>query len=193
LRGRDWKQFRKHYEPEYDPNREYAPPARGGRRSGDDKPDQIDLVDRWREQNPDIRFGAGSWREYRDGYWPEIPEATVEKSILAIIKEARAEGIKPSANLLTSLTALARVEVRVSEDVWDSPERGIIVCQNGTLEINGRKLREHRPEDYALYAVAFPYEPEAKAEAWELTFAGRLGKSWEFLQEYAGYSLTTRT
>jgi P4 family phage/plasmid primase-like protien len=191
--GRDWKQFRRHYEPGYDPNREYAPAARGGRRSGDDKPDQIDLVDRWRERNPDIRFGAGSWREYRDGYWPEIPEATVEKSILAIIKEARAEGIKPSANLLTSLTALARVEVRVPEDVWDSPERGIIVCQNGTLEINGRKLREHRPEDYALYAVAFPYDPEAKAEAWELTFAGRLGKSWEFLQEYAGYSLTTRT
>jgi P4 family phage/plasmid primase-like protien len=160
---------------------------------GGAKPDQIDLVDRWRERNPDIRFGAGSWRRYQNGYWPKISEVEVERGLLDIIKEARSEGVKPSANLLNSVTALARVEVRVPEHVWDNPERGIIVCQNGTLEINGRRLREHRPEDYSLYAVAFAYDPVAKAEFWEEAFAPRLGKSWEFLQEYAGYALTTRT
>src|SRR5215208_3665089 len=86
-----------------------------------------------------------------------------------------------------------RVEVHIPSYMWADSERGIIVCQNGTLEIEGRNFREHRRDDYALFSAAFDYDPDAKAEIWEEAFKERLGDSWTFLQDYAGYSLTTRT
>lgn len=74
-----------------------------------------------------------------------------------IIKEAIPEGITPSSNLLSSVVNLLRVEVQIPPHMWADPDRGIIVCQNGTLELEGRKFREHRREDYALFSVAFDY------------------------------------
>jgi putative DNA primase/helicase len=66
-------------------------------------------------------------------------------------------------------------------------------CIRKKVQKEGRKFREHRREDYALFSVAFDFDPDARAEIWEAAFKGRLGGSWAFLQEYAGYSLTSRT
>jgi putative DNA primase/helicase len=160
---------------------------------GEGKPNQIDLVNRYIAREPDVAYGVGSWRRYGQGVWAEIDVVEVEKGVLGVLKEAIPEGIQPSKVLLSSVVTLVRVEVQVPPHRWADPERGIIVCQNGTLEIEGRNFREHRREDYALYSVAFDYDPDAKARIWEEAFKKRLGDSWDFLQEYAGYSLTTRT
>jgi putative DNA primase/helicase len=160
---------------------------------GEGKPNQIDLVNRYIAREPDVAYGVGSWRRYGRGVWSEIDVVEVEKGVLEVLKEAIPEGIQPSKVLLSSVVTLVRVEVQVPPHRWADPERGIIVCQNGTLEIEGRNFREHRREDYALFSVAFDYDPDAKAKIWEEAFKERLGDSWDFLQEYAGYSLTTRT
>jgi putative DNA primase/helicase len=160
---------------------------------GEGKPNQIDLVHRYIAREPDVAYGVGSWRRYGQGVWAEIDVVEVEKGVLGVLKEAIPEGITPSSVLLSSVVNLLRVEVHIPSYMWADSERGIIVCQNGTLEIEGRHFREHRREDYALYSVAFDYDPDAKAVIWEEAFKERLGDSWNFLQEYAGYSLTTRT
>jgi P4 family phage/plasmid primase-like protien len=160
---------------------------------GEGKPNQIDLVNRYIAREPDIAYGVGSWRRYSQGVWSEIDVVEVEKGVLEVLKEAIPEGITPSSVLLSSVVTLLRVEVHIPSYMWADSERGIIVCQNGTLEIEGRNFREHRREDYALYSVAFDYNPDAKAPIWEAAFKERLGDSWNFLQEYAGYSLTTST
>jgi putative DNA primase/helicase len=160
---------------------------------GEGKPNQIDLVHRYIAREPDVAYGVGSWRRYGQGVWAEIDVVDVEKGVLGVLKEAIPEGITPSSVLLSSVVNLLRVEVHIPSYMWADSERGIIVCQNGTLEIEGRNFREHRREDYALYSVAFDYDPDAKAVIWEEAFKERLGDSWNFLQEYAGYSLTTRT
>src|SRR5215217_3148536 len=160
---------------------------------GEGKPNQIDLVNRYIAREPDVAYGVGSWRRYGQGVWAEIDVVEVEKGVLGVLKEAIPEGITPSSVLLSSVVNLLRVEVHIPSYMWADSERGIVVCQNGTLEIEGRNFREHRRDDYALFSVAFDYDPDAKAETWEAAFKERLGDSWTFLQEYAGYSLTTRT
>ena len=160
---------------------------------GEGKPNQIDLANRYIAREPDVAYGVGSWRRYGQGVWAEIDVVEVEKGVLGVLKEAIPEGITPSSVLLSSVVNLLRVEVHIPSYMWADSERGIIVCQNGTLEIGGRNFREHRRDDYALFSVAFDYDPDAKAEIWEAAFKERLGDSWTFLQEYAGYSLTTRT
>jgi putative DNA primase/helicase len=71
----------------------------------------------------------------------------------------------------------------------------LIVLGNGTLEaFNGRKFREHRPEDYASTALPFDYNPEADAEIYEAVLLQQLGEETAaLLQEFAGYCLTRET
>jgi len=68
------------------------------------------------------------------------------------------------------------------------------VCQNGTLDLNTFELRDHRPEDYAMGGLPFEYYPDATAETWNQYIGGHVGvEKWAFLQEFAGYCLTTDT
>ena len=191
--GRRWEEFREELDPEAYRRVTFTVGGKKSSSKGEGKPNQIDLVNRYIAREPDVAYGVGSWRRYGRGVWSEIDVVEVEKGVLEVLKEAIPEGITPSSVLLSSVVNLLRVEVHIPSYMWADPETGIIVCQNGTLEIEGRNFREHRREDYALYSVAFDYDPDAKAEVWEEAFKKRLGRSWTFLQEYAGYSLTTRT
>jgi putative DNA primase/helicase len=93
--------------------------------------------------------------------------------------------------LLASVAKLARVLVAVPDDEWDA-DPDVLVCQNGTLHVPTRELREHRPEDHATSGVPYGYDPEATAPTWG-SFLGDFvdAETAHFLQEFAGYCLTT--
>jgi putative DNA primase/helicase len=67
------------------------------------------------------------------------------------------------------------------------------VCANGTLHIPTGELRDHDHEHYATSAVPYAFDPDAKAPAWRFLLAGTVPEAANFLQEFAGYSLTTDT
>jgi len=153
-------------------------------------PTHDELRDRWRERCPDVVYGLDEWKRYANGIYVAKDEFEVRQEISEIVEEAKREGIRPTASLLSSVTELARVKVAVASGKWDSdPE--VLVCGNGTLHIPTRALRAHDQRDYVTSALPYDYNPDADAEVWRAFIETTLPDAWEFVQEYAGYSLTT--
>jgi P4 family phage/plasmid primase-like protien len=160
----------------------------------DGKPQQLDdleLASRWLHKAKDVRFSAHGWMRYKDGQWHKVEDGLVSQAITRYL--GRMPNTSVTANRVTSVLRLAENESYVRTDRWDA-NQDIIVCRNGTLDLRTFELREHRPEDYAMGGLPFDYDPTAKAEAWNEFIGGHLGPEiWGFLQEFAGYSLTTDT
>ncbi len=161
-----------------------------------DKPGHDDLRDRWLDKQPLTAFGLGDWQRYNAGIWQPVSDLEIKASVTKVIEAAKFEGIKVTSSVVSSVTELIKFEIARPDSIWDSESR-YLVCGNGTLHIPTRALAGHRPEIYATSGVSYDYNPAAKAPAFE-HFLGNLAKSTvgdvvSFLQEFAGYALTTDT
>jgi P4 family phage/plasmid primase-like protien len=156
--------------------------------NGGSPADDSDLARLWLYKRKGVRYSPHGWLRYENGWWRIVDEGLVTQDMLKLMD--RTPG-KVSANRLKSVSTLARYHSYVKGEAWDA-NKDIIVCTNGTLDLNTFQLRDHRPEDRALGGLPFDYDPEAKAEAWNEFIGARLQPGeWEFLQEFVGYSLTT--
>ena len=155
-------------------------------------PTHDELRDRWIDHNPHHAHGLGEWRRYEGGIWPVVSETSVKAQISDVIDTAKPEGIKPTASILASVTELTRVKVYVPDERWDA-DSDILVCKNGALRISTRELVKHRPEHYATSMVPYDYGPEAVPVMWRYFLKHTVPVAAAFLQEFAGYALTTDT
>ncbi len=153
-------------------------------------PTHDELRDRFIEQNPDYAYGLGEWRRYEDGIWPMVPELTIKGSLCGVIEAAKPEGVKPTNSLLSSVTELTRVKGAVPDEAWDA-DADVLVCKNGALRISTRELGPHRREHYATSAVPYAYDPTAIPVVWQYFLKNVVPAAAGFLQEFAGYALTT--
>jgi len=153
-------------------------------------PTHDELRDRWIEGNPHHAHGLGEWRQYEDGVWPAVSETSVKGKISATIEAAKPEGVKPTASILASVTELTRIRVFLPDERWDA-DPDILVCKNGALRISTGELVEHRPGHYATSAVPYQYDPNARAVIWDYFLRNTMPVAADFLQEFAGYALTT--
>ena len=166
-------------------------PGSSEAKSGVGKPTHDELAQRFLGEHPGYGFGQAEWKRYESGVWRPVPDAVVERQIYDVLVAAKAEKIQPTANLLASVTKLARVVVAVPDEEWDA-DPDALVCQNGTLHVPSGTLREHRPDDHATSGVPYDYDPEAVAPVWG-RFLGDFvdAETAHFLQEFSGYTLTT--
>jgi putative DNA primase/helicase len=165
-----------------------------GRGTGeeDEAPTHDELRDRWLEANPDYAYGLEEWRRYDSGIWPGVKTPVVRKSMVRVLEGAKEEGIRPSVFVLNSVHALAQVETYVPDERWDA-DPNIIVAENGAINIKTGSLGPHSSEHYATIRVPYAFDPDAEATNWR-KFIGDLDKDVaSFLQEFAGYCLTTDT
>jgi putative DNA primase/helicase len=153
-------------------------------------PTHDELRDRWIDSNPNHAYGLSEWRHYEEGIWPMISETSVKAEISEVLEEAKPEGIKPTANVLASVTELTRVKVFVPDARWDA-DPDMLVCKNGALRISTGELEKHRPEHYATSAVPYEYRSRRKTLAWDYFIRNTVPVAAAFLQEFAGYALTT--
>jgi P4 family phage/plasmid primase-like protien len=153
-------------------------------------PTHDELRDRWIDHNPQHAHGLGEWRRYEDGIWPTVSETSVKAEISSVIETAKPEGIKPTASILASVTELTRIKVFVPDERWDA-DSDILVCENGALRISTGELIEHKPGHYATSAVPYKYDPDARPVIWEYFLRNTVPAAASFLQEFAGYALTT--
>lgn len=151
-----------------------------------------ELLYRWMDRYPDRAYSRGDWWEYEAGWWRQLESTAVESQIMDVLLGSRDEGVKVTGHLIGSVLRLAKASTYVAADAWDA-DANVLVCANGTLEIDSRTLREHRPEDHATGALPYEYDPEARAEMFLQVLREAVPDSLEFLQEFAGYSLTTET
>jgi putative DNA primase/helicase len=153
-------------------------------------PTHDELRDRWIDGNPYHAHGLGVWRRYEAGTWPAVSETSIKGDISFIIEAAKPEGIKPTASILASVTELTRIKIFVPDERWDA-DPDILVCKNGVLRISTGELAEHRPRHYATTAVPYKYDPEARPMIWNYFLQNTVPVAADFLQEFAGYALTT--
>jgi putative DNA primase/helicase len=153
-------------------------------------PTHDELRDRWIEDNPHYAYGLGEWRHYEDGIWPTVSETSVKAKISNVIETAKPEGIKPTASILASVTELSRVKVFVPDERWNT-DSDILVCKNGALHISIGELAKHHPGHYATSALPYKYDPDARPAIWDYFLQNTVSVAANFLQEFAGYALTT--
>lgn len=151
-----------------------------------------ELRDRWLELYPDRAFSRGDWWEYGAGFWQPIDPVAIEAQIMDVLERGRDEGVKVTGNLIGSVLRLAKAATFVDMASWDA-DTDLLVCANGTLEIGERRLREHRPGDHATGALPYEYDPDAAAPVFLEVLHEAVPESVAFLQEFAGYCLTTDT
>ncbi len=163
-------------------------PARSKKRV----PTDDELAARWLGEHPDTAWGMGEFRRYAGGIWPAVSGDVIRNEVRAILAAAKDEGVRPTAGLLASVLELARVEIAQPAAAWDA-DPDILVCANGALHIPTRTLLPHSPEHRATSALAFAYDPAARAEAWQHVLDTCCADAQGFLQEFAGYSLTVDT
>lgn len=156
------------------------------------KPTDDELGDRWFATAPLTAYGLGEWHRYQGGAWLSIEDETIEAEIKEILLKSKPEGIRPSRNLLASVTELARVEAFRKDAVWDA-NPDLVFCKNGVLNIWTMVLSPHRPEHYATGILPFDYDPQADAPTWRYFLDSTVPDAADFLQDFAGECLTTDT
>lgn len=155
-------------------------------------PTDDELAQEWLQQYPDTAYGLGEFHRYQNGFWPMVPLTQVKTELLSILENAKSKGINPTAWKLRSVTELAQIKSGVSDDLWDA-NPDVLVCANGTLEIPTRTIRGFSKTDYCTSRVNFNYDPKSAAPTWERYLNQTLPGTKDFLQEFAGYCLTTET
>ncbi len=168
-------------------------PSDSGNRDNQIKPTtptHDELRDRYVDEDENCSYGLGEWRRYKEGIWPAVPEMTIKRGICEAIEAAKPEGVKPTNSLLSSVTELTRVKVAVPDEAWNA-DPDVLVCKNGALRISTRELEPHRREHYATSAVPYDYDPGAVPVVWNYFLNHTVPAAAAFLQEFAGYALTT--
>jgi putative DNA primase/helicase len=156
-------------------------------------PTDDELADEWMQKYPETLYGLAEWRRYNGkGVWAPILEKRIEDEILDICKDAKGSGFKPTYFKIKSVMELSRMQVDTPQERWNS-NPGLLVCKNGTLEMDGRILRSHQKDDYITTGVPYDYDSKADQSFWAQFLDTTIPEAAPFLQEFAGYSLTTDT
>ncbi len=156
------------------------------------QPSDSELARRWLAEHPFCLYGLAAVRQYRDGHWPPMPEEYFKQSILDILERAEGEGVRPTNFKLSSVRGLILSRIGRPPETWDA-NPNLVVCKNGTFDLESLTLREHSPEDYVTTAIDCAYNPNATAPTFLRVLNEVVPEAAGFVQEFCGYALTTDT
>jgi putative DNA primase/helicase len=152
-------------------------------------PDDAELADRWIMYNRQTAWGIGDWRRYADGVWLPVDRDTIKRDITKSLERAQHEGVRVTNGLINSVMEIARTKVAIANDRWDA-DPDYLPCKNGVLHIPTKSLLPHTPDIYATSQLDYDYDPAATCPAF-IQALQRIPDVIDFLQEFAGYALTT--
>lgn len=153
-------------------------------------PDDLQLADRWLVHNKQsTAWGIGEWRRYANGVWPTVDRDLIKRDITSTLEKAQSEGVRVSNGLINSVMEIARTKISQATEYWDA-DPNYIPCLNGVLHIPTKNLLPHTPDIYATSQLDYDYDPAATCPSF-LHALERIPEATPFLQEFAGYALTT--
>jgi P4 family phage/plasmid primase-like protien len=167
-----------------------AAPAGQGNKSR--IPTDDELAERWLGEHPGTRYGIGEFRRYGTGLWPTLTQEQVDAELYGVLQHAKGEGIRPTSGRMDSVRVMARALTAKHVSEWDA-DPDLLVCGNGTLHIPTMELKAHDAEHYQTSGVAFDYDATATAPTFEMVLRQTVPDAAAFIQEFAGYALTTDT
>lgn len=138
-------------------------------------------------------FSSGQWFRFNGKLWEVIPEYLIKQEAQAIIDNDKKLAITASAQTLNSITDLVRVQCSKPDGLMDG-NPNLICLGDCTLEIDTRQRKAHEWKHYLTSAFPFDYDPQARSDVWEMYLDEIIPPDClSFLQEFAGYALTTDT
>lgn len=155
-------------------------------------PTDDELAQRWLDEHPGTRYGLGEFRRYISGIWPALTAELVDAELSDVLQRAKVEGVRPTSGRVESVKYMARALTGKHTSEWDA-DPDLLVCANGTLHIPTMMLRDHCAEYYQTSGVAFDYDEDATAPTFQMVLNQTVPEAASFVQEFAGYSLTTDT
>jgi putative DNA primase/helicase len=138
-------------------------------------------------------FTSGQWFRFNGHLWQSIPEYQIKQEAQAIIDNDKKLDIQATSQTVNSITELVRTACSKPDGIMDK-EDDLISFSDCTLEISTRQRRRHDWKDYLTSAFPFDYDPFARSDVWEMYLDEVVPPDCvSFLQEFAGYALTTDT
>lgn len=138
-------------------------------------------------------FTSGQWFRFDGKLWQQIPEYLIKQEAQAIIDNDRKLAIQATAQTINSIVELVRTSCSKRDGIMDS-ETDLIAFNDCTMEISTRQRRRHDHKDYLTSGFPFDYDPLARSDVWEMYLDEVVPSDCiSFLQEFAGYALTTDT
>jgi putative DNA primase/helicase len=178
-------------------------------------PDDGGMMDAWLDLYMDDWFYVHqhrSWYEWQKTHWQEEGSSKVGRMIQHMLKsynkavrfslngqegDARKKiksyisATRRSRSRISSIETMAANELGV--DAREVDRKDIINFKNGSFDIDGLELREHDREDLLTNCLPYEYDPDASSPVWDQYLEHLPTECMLFLQEFAGYSLTTET
>lgn len=143
--------------------------------------------------NRQTAFTSGQWYRFNGQLWAVLPEYRIKQEAQAIIDGDRKLDIQATSQAVNSIVELVRTACSKPDGIMDN-QTDLISFNDCTLEISSRQRKMHDWKHYLTSAFPFDYNTEARSDVWEL-FLDEVVPSdcVSFLQEFAGYALTTDT
>lgn len=139
--------------------------------------------------HPHLRYGLGEWQGMYGGVWQEVNELAVRKALHSSMFANDPDVTNFDIN---SVLALLKAQVFVADKEWNA-RPDLLAFDDGVLNLNSLRFGEHRPEYYLTSKLPYAYDPDATSTTWNQFLAGTIPEAADFLQEFAGYCLTTLT
>lgn len=144
-------------------------------------------------QNRQTVFTSGQWFRFNGRLWEHLPEFVIQQEAQAIIDNDKKLEITASAPTLNSIVELVRVACSKPDGIMDG-KSDLITFEDCTLEVSTRQRKTHDSKHYLTSAFPFAYDPRVRSDVWEMYLDEVIPADCiSFLQEFAGYSLTTDT
>lgn len=147
------------------------------------------LRDAFLGECPHLRFSLDDWWSYYNGRWDKVSDLAIRKSLHKSIHKREKRLTNAIAN---SVLALLRAEVQLEAEAFDS-NPDLIAFDDCVLKISTGQRLDHSPQFYLTSKLPFSYCPEIRSETWDRFLQETVPECSEFLQEFAGYCLTTDT
>jgi putative DNA primase/helicase len=93
---------------------------------------------------------------------------------------------------VNSVLALLKAQIFVPDHKWDADPR-LLAFDDGVLHLDTLQFGPHSPSYYLTSKLPYKYDPTATSEVWNAFLVETAPDAADFLQEFAGYCLTTST
>lgn len=163
------------------------------------KPTDDVLGEKYLSQHGDVyTWMYESWHSYDHGLW-ERDEVGPQIDMWRLLINNKANGIKPTADKVSSVLKYAQLFLRPGEEEVDSGK--YINLKNGVYNLETGQLEAHQRELYMTSQLSFDYDASAHCPTWERFLDQVLVQPdgqpdfalQNVVQQAFGYSLTANT
>lgn len=155
---------------------------------------QTFVRDKFYRAYPKTAYSSGIWLQFNGVVWETKREDEIMQRVQDIIDADRKLKLTASAATLKSVTELIRVKVSKPDGAFDK-DFDLVTFADCTLRISTRERLNHSANHFLTSAFPFNYDSFARSDVWEMYLKRVFPKTdvYDFVQEFAGLSLTTDT